>query len=53
VKIEIVNGMNSATKVNDVIGGALSRIGAYKKLDNSKQVVALIDDVRIGVTNLV
>lgn len=34
-------------KIKDVIGRALPRIGAYKKLDNTKQVVALIDDVRI------
>lgn len=32
-------------KVNDIIGKALPSIGAYKKLDNTKQVVALIDDV--------
>lgn len=32
-------------KVRDVIGEALPRIGAYKQLDNKKQVVALIDDV--------
>uniref|UniRef100_V5GTH2 Dihydropyrimidine dehydrogenase [NADP(+)] n=1 Tax=Anoplophora glabripennis TaxID=217634 RepID=V5GTH2_ANOGL len=31
-------------KVQDIIGRALPRIGAYKELDNSKQVVALIDD---------
>ncbi|KAJ8924809.1 hypothetical protein NQ315_000963 [Exocentrus adspersus] len=30
--------------VRDVIGRALPRIGAYKQLDNTKQVVALIDD---------
>uniref|UniRef100_A0A182XLU9 Dihydropyrimidine dehydrogenase [NADP(+)] n=1 Tax=Anopheles quadriannulatus TaxID=34691 RepID=A0A182XLU9_ANOQN len=30
--------------VKDVLGGALPRIGDYKKLDNTKQVVALIDD---------
>lgn len=34
-------------KVKDVIGKSLPHIGTYKKLDNQKQVVALIDDVRI------
>ncbi|KAJ8982696.1 hypothetical protein NQ317_013168 [Molorchus minor] len=48
------NGNNTATilsdtegkvpRVKDVVGRALPRIGAYKKLDNTKQVVALIDD---------
>lgn len=32
-------------KVQDVIGKALPHIGPYKKLDNKRQVVALIDDV--------
>lgn len=32
-------------EVKDIIGEALPRIGTYKNLDNSKQVVALIDDV--------
>ncbi|RZC43058.1 Fer4 21 domain containing protein [Asbolus verrucosus] len=40
---ELKNGFN-IPKVNNVIGRALPKIGAYKKLDNSKQVVALIDD---------
>ncbi|KAL7298762.1 hypothetical protein TKK_0008508 [Trichogramma kaykai] len=31
-------------RVNDVVGAALSNIKPYVKLDNSKQVVALIDD---------
>lgn len=31
-------------EVKDIIGEALPRIGTYKNLDNSKQVVALIDD---------
>ncbi|GLH06744.1 Dihydropyrimidine dehydrogenase [NADP(+)] [Gryllus bimaculatus] len=31
-------------KINDVIGSAISRIGAYKALNNQQQVVALIDD---------
>lgn len=33
--------------LKDVIGKALPYIGTYKHLDNKKQVVALIDDVRI------
>lgn len=43
------NGVNKyeIPKINDVIGLALPKIGAYKQLDNTKQVVALIDDVRI------
>lgn len=40
-----VNGMKPAVKVQELIGSALPRIGPYKKLDNTKQVVALIDDV--------
>jgi uncharacterized UBP type Zn finger protein len=32
--------------IKDVIGRALPMIGPYKKLDNTEQVVALIDDVR-------
>ncbi|KAL1497004.1 hypothetical protein ABEB36_008036 [Hypothenemus hampei] len=31
-------------ELNDIIGRALPYIGAYKKLDNTQQVVALIDD---------
>lgn len=31
--------------VGDVIGAALKHVGPYKQLDNTKQVVALIDDV--------
>ncbi|XP_067640026.1 dihydropyrimidine dehydrogenase [NADP(+)] isoform X2 [Eurosta solidaginis] len=33
-----------ALSVNEVIGRALDRIGTYKKLDNTQQKVALIDD---------
>lgn len=40
------NCENRIPKIKDIIGRALPRIGAYKKLDNTKQVVALIDDVR-------
>lgn len=43
------NGLQKADKetprIKDIIGRAVPRIGAYKSLDNSKQVVALIDDV--------
>lgn len=45
---EVKNGPVSVPKVKDVIGRALPKIGAYKQLDNTKQVVALIDDVRNG-----
>lgn len=38
--------------VRDVIGRALPRIGAYKELDNTKQVVALIDDVSLIVVRI-
>lgn len=34
-----------APSVKDITGISLQYIGAYKKLDNKKQVVALIDDV--------
>lgn len=46
IKLEDTNDFKPAVKVQEVIGSALPRIGAYKKLDNKKQVVALIDDVR-------
>lgn len=32
--------------VKDVIGKALRHIGSFRELDNKKQVIALIDDVR-------
>lgn len=32
--------------IKDVIGKSLNHIGTYVQLDNKKQVVALIDDVR-------
>lgn len=40
------NGYNelSVPRIKDIIGEALPRVGSYKKLDNKKQVVALIDD---------
>ncbi|XP_053607413.1 dihydropyrimidine dehydrogenase [NADP(+)] isoform X2 [Plodia interpunctella] len=39
-----VNGHPSVPGIKDVLGEALPRIGTYKHLDNTKQVVALIDD---------
>jgi hypothetical protein len=49
VKIEsndsTINLGKTGLKIQDVIGASVSKIGAYKKLDNKKQVVALIDDV--------
>lgn len=41
------NGYNLAPTVKDIIGASLKYVGPYKKLDNKKQVVALIDDVII------
>ncbi|XP_045772205.1 dihydropyrimidine dehydrogenase [NADP(+)] [Maniola jurtina] len=38
------NGYATVPRIKDILGEALPRIGAYKKLDNTKQVVALIDD---------
>lgn len=35
-----------APSVQDIIGISLKHIGSYKQMDNKKQVVALIDDVR-------
>lgn len=40
-----VNGTNSKVpSIKEVLGDALPRVGTYKHLDNTKQVVALIDD---------
>ncbi|XP_032520125.2 dihydropyrimidine dehydrogenase [NADP(+)] [Danaus plexippus] len=39
-----VNGHSEVPRISDVVGEALNRISTYKKLDNTKQVVALIDD---------
>lgn len=36
---------NYIPRIKDIIGRAVPRIGSYKSLDNTKQVVALIDDV--------
>ncbi|KAG6449002.1 hypothetical protein O3G_MSEX005801 [Manduca sexta] len=38
------NGYSEVPRIQDVLGEALSRVGTYKHLDNTKQVVALIDD---------
>lgn len=44
---EILNiPQSKALKIKDVIGRSLPYIGTYKNMDNQKQVVALIDDVR-------
>lgn len=40
-----------APALKDVIGASLKYVGTYKKLDNTKQVVALIDDV-ININNI-
>ena len=46
------NRNSSAVKIRDVIGAGLKHIGPYKRLDNSKQVVALINDVRsVAITS--
>ncbi|XP_030758990.1 dihydropyrimidine dehydrogenase [NADP(+)] isoform X2 [Sitophilus oryzae] len=37
-------GEKKVVKVSDVVGRALKYIGAYKQLNNTQQVVALIDD---------
>lgn len=42
-----IAGINPAPKLKDVIGSSLKYVGTYKNLDNKKQVVALIDDVRV------
>lgn len=51
-KANVTNGTNGikynpAPAMKDVIGASLKYVGAYKNLDNKKQVVALIDDVII------
>ncbi|CAB3224409.1 unnamed protein product [Arctia plantaginis] len=43
----LTNGNNhvlDVPKIKDVLGEALPRVGTFKHLDNTKQVVALIDD---------
>ncbi|CAG9760419.1 unnamed protein product [Ceutorhynchus assimilis] len=46
INIEKVNltTNNNSTTITSIIGRALPKIGAYKQLDNTQQVVALIDD---------
>lgn len=39
------SGIKPVPKLSDIIGASLKYVGPYKKLDNKKQVVALIDDV--------
>lgn len=41
------NTVKPVPTIKDVIGASLKYVGPYKKLDNKKQVVALIDDVSI------
>lgn len=43
------NGSKPAPALKDIIGASLKHVGSYKKLDNNKQVVALIDDVIIRI----
>lgn len=44
---ELTKEHTDTPKVKDIVGRSCSKIGAYKQLDNSKQVVALIDDVSV------
>lgn len=37
--------------VRDVVGAAVANIGSYKSLDNTAQVVALVDEVRLSGCN--
>jgi len=41
----LIDRLNVSVLLQDVIGKALPRIGAYEDLDNRRQVVALINDV--------
>lgn len=45
----IKSGVYPTPSINDIIGQSLKFVGAYKNLDNKKQVVALIDDVIIHI----
>jgi len=36
---------NGVPKISDVVGKTLGQIGAYGELNNTEQVVALIDEV--------
>ncbi|XP_034830728.1 dihydropyrimidine dehydrogenase [NADP(+)] [Maniola hyperantus] len=44
LKKNVVNGSATVPRIKDILGEALPKIGTYKNLDNTKQVVALIDD---------
>lgn len=48
----ITNGHVNVPRIQDVMGEALPRIGTYKNLDNTKQVVALIDDVSLFLIDI-
>lgn len=39
------NQPKESPKLKDIIGSSLKFVGEYNRLDNKKQVVALIDDV--------
>lgn len=41
-----MNGLGDIPCVQNIIGASVDKVTPYKKLDNKKQVVALIDDVR-------
>jgi hypothetical protein len=45
IKREINKPTTNVPTVQDIIGRALDKIGNYSRLDNTKQVVALIDEV--------
>lgn len=51
-KGDIINGHVNVPRIKDVMGEALPRIGTYKNLDNTKQVVALIDDVSLFLIDI-
>lgn len=51
-KDDIINGHVNVPRIKDVMGEALPRIGTYKNLDNTKQVVALIDDVSLFLIDI-
>ena len=40
------NSASNVPTINEVVGGALQRINNYVNLDNKKQKVAIVDDVR-------
>lgn len=54
-KDDITNGhvnVLNVPRIKDLMGEALPRIGTYKNLDNTKQVVALIDDVSLFLIDM-